>query len=128
MSILLVAIMTGPIMSVILNSAMSSGRAQRRLEAAAAVRRLSEHLKAYVTADRSVAAGPGSGLDGWSLPGDASGRAALQDGHHELSPDLWLSSLSPKPYSGSISYDVTGRLTPLGTEPDVRFAVSWTEP
>jgi type II secretory pathway pseudopilin PulG len=127
-SILLLAMMAAPIMSVVLNGAMISGRTQRRMAAALAVRRVSEHLKAYVTADRSVALGPGIGSDGWNLPGDASGLAALQGGHHALSAALWLQPLEPKPYLGVISYDVTNRMTPSGPEPDVRFAISWTEP
>ena len=125
-SILLFAMMTVPIMSTILSGAMSSGRTQRRGEAATAVRRVSENLKAYVTADRSLALGPGVGSDGWSLPGDASGLAALQGGPHDLAAGIWLQTLAP--YSGSISYDVTDRATPSGPEPDVRFSVSWKEP
>ena len=62
------------------------------------------------------------------MPGDASGLAALEGGHHALSAALWLQPLEPKPYLGAISYDVTSRMTPLGPEPDVRFAISWTEP
>jgi hypothetical protein len=57
-----------------------------------------------------------------------SGLAALQGGHHALSSALWLAPLSPKPYVGAISYDVTDRMTPSGPEPDVSFSVSWTEP
>ena len=127
-STLLLAMLTVPIMSVVLSGAMASGRTQRRMQAAAAVRRVSEHLKAYVTADRAVALGPGDGADGWILPGDASGLAALQAGHHALSTDLWLQPLAAKPYDGVISYDVTSRMTQSGPEPDVRFAVSWNEP
>jgi hypothetical protein len=127
-SILLVAMMTVPIMSTVLSGAMASGRIQRRLDAAAAVRRVSENLKAYVTADRAVARGPGGGVDGWVLPGDLSGQPGLQAGHHTLSSDVWLPTLAPRPYLGKISYDVTARMTPLGPEPDVSFAVAWTEP
>ncbi|HEX4047479.1 MAG TPA: hypothetical protein VH309_06575 [Elusimicrobiota bacterium] len=127
-SVLLVAMIAVPIMSTALNGAMTAGRTQRRMEAAAAVRRLSESLKAYVTADRTVAPGPGTGADGWVLPGDSSGRGALESGHHPLSAELWLAPLAPQPYSGTISYDVNARATPEGPEPDVSFAVSWTEP
>ncbi|MFI5344809.1 MAG: prepilin-type N-terminal cleavage/methylation domain-containing protein [Elusimicrobiota bacterium] len=127
-SILLLALMATPIMSVALSGHMAAGRADRRVAAAAAVRRVSEHLKAYVTADRTVARGPGDGEDGWHLPGDGSvARGALDPGHHELDPGLWLPS-TLKPYSGTISYDVTRRMTPSGLEPDVSFSVSWNEP
>lgn len=127
-SMLLLAMISVPIMATILTGAMSSGRLQRRGDAAAAVRRVSENLKAYVTADPSLALGPGVGSDGWSLPGDSSGLSALQGGRHPLSAEMWLQTLAPNPYSGRISYDVTDRMTPSGHQPDVRFAVSWTEP
>lgn len=125
-SILLLAMMATPIMSVALSGRMASGRADRRIAAAAAVQRVSEHLKAYVTADRILARGPGDGDDGWRLPGDASKLPALEPGHHELEPALWSPALET--YSGRISYDVAVRRAPSGAEPAVTFSVSWTEP
>jgi hypothetical protein len=125
-SILLFALMAGPILSVALSGRMAAGRFDRRIAAAAAVRRVSEHLKAYVTADRSITRGPGEGVDGWTLPGDASMRGALEPGHHELAPAQWVPSLAS--YSGTISYDVAVRQTPSGSEPDVSFKVDWQEP
>lgn len=125
-SLLLFAMLAGPILSVALSGKMASGRADRRIAAAGAVRRVSEHLKAYVTADRAVVRGPGEGDDGWALPGDASRRGALEPGHHELSPQRWAPALAS--YSGAISYDVAVRQTPSGPQPDVSFSVSWEEP
>ena len=125
-SILIVAMMAAPIMSVALTSTMSSGRGARRVAAATAVRRVSEHLKAYVTADTTVARGPGEGIDGWSLPGDASGRYALAAGRHDLAPDRWSPELAA--YRGSLSYDVTMATTPAGPQPNVVFRVSWEDP
>lgn len=126
-AVLIVAMMAGPIMSVALTSTMSSGRGARRVQAASDLRRVSEHLKAYVTADRSVAPGPGVGPDGWALPGDSSGLGALEPGHHELAPARWAPDLAP--YKGTISYDVAlATRTPSGPQPDVTFSVSWEEP
>jgi hypothetical protein len=125
-SLLLLAMMTAPIMSAALGAQVFSGRSDRRLAAAAAVHRLSEHLKPYVTADRTAARGPGQGPDGWTLPGDESRLAALESGHHDLQAAQWASALAP--YSGNISYDVVVRDTPSGPEPDVRFTVTWVEP
>lgn len=125
-AILLLAMMATPIMSVALSGRMASGRADRRIAAAAAIRRVSEHLKAYVTADRALARGPGDGDDGWALPGDASKASALDPGHHELEPAVWVPALAP--FSGKISYDVSVRRTPSGAEPSVGFRVSWDEP
>lgn len=125
-SILLLAMMATPIMSVALSGRMASGRADRRIAAAAAIRRVSEHLKAYVTADATLARGPGDGDDGWRLPGDSSKLPALGPGHHELEPARWSPALET--YSGRISYDVEVRSTPSGAQPSVSFSVSWTEP
>lgn len=125
-AILLVAMMTPPIMSVALTSRMSTGRSDRRMAAAGAVRALSEQLKAYVTADMTLAAGPGSGVNGWILPGDQSGLTALQAGHHDLSAAQWLPALAS--FGGTISYDVTTRSTPSGPAADLTFNVAWNEP
>ena len=125
-SILIVAMMAAPIMSVALTSTMSSGRGTRRIAAVTAVRRVSEHLKAYVTADTTAARGPGEGFDGWALPGDVSGRYALAVGHHELAPERWSPELAS--YRGSLSYDVTLATTSAGPQPNVVFRVSWEDP
>ena len=125
-SILLLALMATPIMSVALSGHMAAGRADRRIVAAAVVRRVSEHLKAYVTADRTVARGPGDGEDGWQFPGDKSKLAALDAGHHELDPLHWAPALTP--FGGTVSYDVMVRLTSSGAQPDVSFNVAWKEP
>ncbi len=125
-AILIVAMMAAPIMSVALTSTMASGRGSRRVAAASAVRRLSEHLKSYLTADAAVTAGPGQGPDGWNLPGDLSAMPALRAGHHELTPGLWAPELSA--YQGRISYDVTLGSTTTGPQPNVVFNVTWTEP
>lgn len=123
---MLVAMMTVPIMSLALTSRMSSGRLERRLAAANAIREISEKLKLYVTADRALAAGPGEGLNGWSLPGDRSGLPALAAGRHQLSTEIWAPALQP--YKGEISYEVKPLATPAGPMPDVTFLVEWVEP
>lgn len=125
-AILLIALMTAPLMSTALTGRMSMGRADRQIAAAAAVRALSEQLKAYVAADLSLATGPGTGASGWLLPGDQSGMTALQAGHHDLAASRWLSALAP--YGGTISYDVTSVPTPSGPRADVTFNVAWKEP
>lgn len=124
-SVLLVAMMSAPIMSTVLTASMSSRKADRRISAAAAVRGVSEHLKAFVTADRSLVRGPGAGGDGWHLPGDQSGLAALEAGRHELDPVRWAPGLVS--CRGQISYDVRVRQTRTGPEPTVTFSVSWSD-
>ena len=113
-------------MSVALSSSMNTGHTDRRLAAAAAVRKISESLKAYVTADPTLARGPGVGSDNWSLPGDSSGLTALEAGHHQLASAQWLSALQT--FNGRISYDVVVRATPSGPQPDVTFSIAWDEP
>lgn len=127
-AVLLIAVMTGPMLSVALSGRMNMGRSDRRLAAAAAVRGLAEALKAYVVADPTLAAGPGVGVNGWGLPGDNMNGtlAALDAGHHALSPAQWLASLQA--FNGRISYDVAIRSTPSGPQPDVAFSVAWDEP
>jgi hypothetical protein len=125
-SILLLAMLTTPIMSVALSGRMASGRADRRIAAAASIRRLSESLKAYLTADRALARGPGAGLDGWSLPGDLSLLPAFEPGRHELDPSVWAPALAP--FSARVFYTVAARPTALGPQPDVTFSVEWKEP
>ena len=123
---LIIAMMAGPMMSVALTGRMSVGRTDRRVAAAASVRRLSETLKAFVTADRTLALGPGSGADGWTLPGDDSGAYALAAGHHALQVSQWAPALAA--YQGAIAYDVAVRSTPSGPQPDVTFSIAWSEP
>lgn len=122
---LMIGVIAGAMMSVTLTGRMSVGRVDRRVAAAAAVRGVSEALKAYVTADRTLAQGPGVGADGWTLPGDLSVLPAFAAGHHELSTGRWAPVLAAQ--GGRISYDVTLRQTGSGPQPDVRFAVSWSD-
>ncbi|MBI4371770.1 MAG: hypothetical protein HY552_05685 [Elusimicrobia bacterium] len=126
MATLLVAFMTVPVMALLLSARLSMGRQSRQVAAAAAVRRLSEVLKAYVVADLSLAPGPGAGPEGWSLPGDRRGGYALADGVHELDPALWAVDLSS--YSAVVRYQVTTVGTPAGPQSRVSFEVSWKEP
>lgn len=123
---LLFALVAVPVMSVALTGRMSSGRFDRRVAAAAAMRSMSESLKAYVTADPALAAGPGAGVDGWSLPGDASGLRALAPGRHDLNVAQWAPVLAP--YGGKVSYTVVAAATPLGPQPTATFSVTWDEP
>lgn len=125
-SILILAMMATPIMSVALSGRMASGRADRRIAAAATIRRVSESLKPFVTADRTLARGPGAGDDGWGLPGDIGSRSAFSPGLHRLDPELWAPALVP--FSPSVTYTVTVRRAPLGPQPDVTFEVDWKEP
>lgn len=125
-SMLLIAVMAALSMPAFLTGRMSEGRSQRRDAAADAVQRLSQELKNYVTADRSIVNGPGAGADGWSLPGDRSNTWALAAGQHDLDPALWAAALTP--FQGTISYAVTVRATPSGPEPTVTFQVGWQEP
>lgn len=125
-SVLLVAIMATSFMSIALTSRTDRGRLARRAAADASVRRVAESLSAYVTADRTLARGPGSGFDGWTLPGDSSGLRALDAGHHPLDPSAWAPALEEA--GGTIAYDVTVRATPSGPQPTVAFRVDWSEP
>jgi len=127
-AILLLAMMTVPIMAAALSGRRLTERTTRRLQAAGHARRVAESLKAFVVADQALVSGPGDGPGGWSLPGDASGLSALAAGHHTLSPAMWLADLAAAPLNGTISYDVTVRMTPQGPQPDVAFDVRWTEP
>lgn len=125
-SIMLVAIICSSFLSVALTGRMSAERVKRRAAALFAVRRVSEALKAYVTADPALAAGPGGGFDGWRLPGDQSGLSALAAGRHPLDPVIWAAELAP--VSGRVEYDVAVRMTPSGPEPTVTFKIGWDEP
>jgi hypothetical protein len=122
-AILLVAMMTGPIMSTVLTTAVSQHRVERRVTAAASARALSESLKGYVTADRRLAPGPGVGRDGWTLPGDAEGIYALAPGVHRLDAAVWAPGLP----GATVAYAVTVRDTPSGPEPDVDMAFQWED-
>jgi prepilin-type N-terminal cleavage/methylation domain-containing protein len=125
-AMLLIAIMTTLVLPTFLTGRISAGRSERRDAAADAVHRLSEELKNYVTADRSLVNGSGTGPDGWSLPGDRSGNWALAPGLHDLDPAVWAAPLAP--YQGALSYTVAVRATPSGPEPRVNFRVNWQEP
>lgn len=124
---LLLMMLIGPIMAAALSGRQLTARTTRRLQAAAAARHASEALKSFVVADETLVPGPGRGIGGWKLPGDSGGLSALAAGRHVLSPDAWLPDLAAPPYNGSISYDVTVRMTPQGPQPDVVFSVQWTE-
>lgn len=125
-SMLLLGLITAMCIPAFLTGRKADGRAERRTAASGAIRRVAEELKGYVTADPSLANGPGTGVDGWNLPGDQSGRRALEAGEHPLNPALWADSLAP--FSGRLSYTVSLRATPSGPQPDVTFLVSWEEP
>lgn len=125
-AMLLIGLMSAMCMPAFLTGRMSEGRSDRRVAAADAVRCLAEELKGYVAADPSLANGPGTGIDGWVLPGDRSGMRALESGTHTLDPVLWAGPLAP--FGGRLSYTVTVRATPSGPQPDVAFLVSWQEP
>ena len=125
-SVLLIAIMSTSFMSIALTSRSDRGRIARRAAADAAIRRVAETLNSYVTADRTLANGPGAGADGWRLPGDASGLRALDAGHHPLDAAAWAPALSEA--GGEIAYDVTVRTTPSGPQPTATFSVTWSEP
>lgn len=125
-SMLLIALVFSLSMPAFLTGKMAIGRSERRDAAADAIHRLSEELKEFVTADRTIVDGPGTGSDGWSLPGDRSGTWALAPGTHDLEPATWAAALMP--YQGTLSYMVTIRATPSGPEPNVSFRVAWTEP
>lgn len=124
---LLLVMMTIPIMAAALSGRQMTARTTRRLQAAGHARHAAEALKAFVVADATLVSGPGAGSDGWVLSGDASGLNALAAGHHDLSPAEWLPDLAASPYNGTISYDVTVRLTPQGPQPDVVFNVQWAD-
>lgn len=125
-SMLLIAIMSALALPSFLTGRMSAGRSERREAAADDMHRLSEELKGYVTADRTLVNGSGTGPDGWSLPGDRSGKWALAPGTHDLAPTVWAAPLVA--YQGALSYTVAIRATPSGPEPRVSFNVSWREP
>ncbi|MFI5350615.1 MAG: type II secretion system protein [Elusimicrobiota bacterium] len=132
---LLVALITIPIVAAALSGHQLTAKASARLQAAADVRRVSEALKAYVVADKTLYLidprykGPGSGISGWALPGDNNsiGLNALDQGHHPLDASTWLPGLDGPPHNGTISYDVTVRSTPQGDQPDVVFNIAWTD-
>jgi hypothetical protein len=124
---LLLTIITVPIMAAAVSGRQMTARTSRRLQASADARYAAESLKAFVVADTTLVSGPGTGVGGWALPGDASGLNALAAGHHDLSPAAWLKDLGAPPYNGTISYDVTVRLTPQGPQPDVVFNVQWAD-
>ena len=130
---LLVAMMTIPIMAAAFGGHQLTAKTSVRLQAAADARRVAEALKAYVVADATLYLtdprykGPGVGIGGWVLPGDASGLNALDAGHHLLDAATWLPGLDAPPYNGTISYDVTVRATPQGPQPDVVFNLGWSD-
>ncbi len=124
---LLLAMMVVPIMGAAMGGRQLAAKTSHRLQAAADARHIAEALKAYVVANTTLASGPGGGINGWLLPGDASGLNALAAGHHELTAAAWLPELAAAPYNGRISYDVTVRATPQGPQPDVVFNVLWAD-
>lgn len=125
-AMLLVLIASSAIMAAALTGRQSEGRTRRGVQAAQAVRRVAETLKAYRTADTIVAAGPGVAPNGWGLPGDACKCAAFRDGVHDLNPAAWAPDLAAQ--GGRISYSVTTAATAVGPLPTVVFNVAWTEP
>lgn len=125
-AMLIVGLLSALCMPIFLTGRLSEGRAERRAAAADVAHRLSEELKAYVTADPSLAPGPGGGVDGWSLPGDTSGRRALAAGPHPLNSALWAGRLAE--FRPNISYTVEVRRSPSGPQPDVVIQVEWQEP
>jgi len=128
-AMLLIGIMSVMCMPAFLTGRMADGRANRSVAAADAVRRLAEELKLYVTADPALANGPGTGVDGWFLPGDTSGLRALESGVHNLDLAHQASWAAPiAPLGGALSYTVAVRSTPAGPQPTVTFLVSWQEP
>lgn len=122
---LLLAMMTVPIMAVTLTGGALTGKTERRLYASTAAARLAETLKAYVVADTTLIAGPNGD---WALPGDSSGLNALEAGHHDLSPEIWVPELAGAPYFATVAYDVSVRQTPQGPLPDVSFDIRWNDP
>lgn len=124
-AVLIIGVMTAPMVTIGLSGRINMAKTDRRLAAAAAVRKVSEALKAYVTADRTVANGPGSGATGWMLPGDSSNLPALESGTHTLDVSTWAPSLAS--VGGTLSYTVTQRSTPSGTMADVAFTISWND-
>ncbi len=104
----------------------AAGRTGRRVQAAQAARGVAEALKLYQPADITAAPGPGGPPNGWGLPGDLCGCAALRNGVHNLSAAVWAPDLAAQ--GGNISYTVTTKATALGPQPTAAFDVTWTEP
>ncbi|NNN05780.1 MAG: hypothetical protein HKL90_07750 [Elusimicrobia bacterium] len=123
---LLLLVAASGVLSALVTDRQSVGRTQRRAAAAQVVRRVSQALKAYVTADTALVAGPGVAPNGWGLPGDACGCYALQAGAHPLSAAAWAPELAA--LGGAVSYTVTTTPTALGPQPTVAFSVTWQEP
>ena len=122
-SSLILGLACAAVMPVFLTSSISVARVDRRQAAVDSIRRLTEELKGYVAADRSSITGPGAGSSGWDLPGDKSGKWALEGGRHELDPKMWCAFLAD--CGGTMSYTVTVRATPSGPQPDVSVTVDW---
>jgi len=122
-SLLILGMACAAVMPVFFTSSISAARVDRRQAAVDSVRRLTEELKGYVAADHNDITGPGVGTGGWDLPGDRSGKWALEGGRHELDPKMWCAFLTV--CGGTISYTVTVRNTPSGPQPDVSVTVDW---
>lgn len=125
-AMLLLLIASSAITGTVLTGRQSSGRTVRRAQAAQAVRRVTEALKIYQTADPTAATGPGNAPNGWGLPGDDCGCAAFSIGRHNLDSAVWAPDLAAQ--GGAISYRVRMRNTALGPQPSVTFNVTWAEP
>jgi len=122
-AVLVLGMTAAAVMPVFLTSAMSTKRVDRRQAAVDCIRRLTEELKGYVAADHINVTGPGGGTNGWYLPGDTSGKWALQEGAHSLDPRVWCPSLAD--CAVAVSYTVTVRYTMSGPQPDVSVTVDW---
>ncbi len=128
-AILIAAMTSISVFSVVTSSNVSHARADKRELAAAAVRMAQDRLKAYVTSDTSNAfiVGPNN----WRLPGDTSGNWALRGGNHDISS--WLNNNSHfdrlcRNASGVASCSFTYRVTNVdcgfgnGSVPDFTYS------
>jgi len=109
-ALLIAAMTTVAIFSVVLSTSVSNKKADRKEVAAMAIKMAQERLKAYVTSDISnsfLINRPGD-MGGWHLPGDSNTGWALAQGNHNITS--WLSNPNfAELQGGSFTYNVVNR-------------------
>lgn len=134
-AVLLISVVVTSVFSLALTAKISSVKTERRASGMFYVRRTTEKLKAYVTADKTaaVAAAMGAPVD-WKLPEDACNSGlgtcsaancwALEICTHDVTAML-PAALSGAPINAKLAYTVTSACDSCAKT--VTFSYTWDE-